>query len=91
MNYEWHEPKRRLNRSYHGIDFADTVDFDWSSALVVMDTRFDYGETRYIAIGWLHGRLVILVFTERQETIRLISLRRANSHERKQYETRFQD
>ena len=91
MSYEWHEPKRRANRSRHGIDFEDVVDFVWDSALIRTDLRFEYHEIRYSATGSLHGRLVVLVFTERGGTVRVISLRRANSHERKEYWDQFEN
>ena len=55
--------------------------------LVFYDDRQDYGEDRLVAIGLLDGRVVVVVYTEPdQETIRIISLRKALSHERKRYE-----
>lgn len=55
--------------------------------LVALDEREDYGEDRWIGIGLLNGRVVVVVYTEPDdETIRIISLRKALSHERKRYE-----
>lgn len=48
---EWDEIKRRSNIAKHGIDFAIAEGFDWLSAYVVEDDRYDYGETRFIATG----------------------------------------
>ncbi|MBV9549714.1 MAG: BrnT family toxin, partial [Alphaproteobacteria bacterium] len=45
--------------------------------MIIEDRRFDYGETRYRAIGLLDGRLIVLVFTPRGEKLRVISLRLA--------------
>nr|WP_309245595.1 BrnT family toxin [Desmonostoc muscorum] len=55
--------------------------------LVYLDDREDYGEDRYMGIGLLDGRVVVVVYTEPDEEIlRIISLRKALSHERKRYE-----
>jgi len=47
----WDEAKRAANLAKHGVDFAVATGFDWDGALVVEDTRFDYGERRYQALG----------------------------------------
>ncbi|MFB2769500.1 BrnT family toxin [Pelatocladus sp. BLCC-F211] len=87
MNFEWDERKNELNIDKHGFDFADAYRvFDLPMA-VDLDERNDYGEDRWIGIGLLDGRVVIVVYTEPDEaTIRIISLRKALSHERKRYE-----
>ena len=55
--------------------------------LVGPDDREDYGEDRWIGIGLLRGRIVVVVYTESEdETVRIISLRKALSHERRDYE-----
>jgi uncharacterized protein len=55
--------------------------------VVDLDEREDYGEDRWVGIGLLHDRIVVVVYTEPDnETIRVISLRKALSHERKRYE-----
>ena len=89
MNYEWDQTKRQFNLETHGLDFVDVTDFNWDSAVIMEDTRRDYSETRYIAYGFLQGRLSVLVFTPRSESIRVISLRKANSREVKLYEFRI--
>ena len=54
---------------------------------VDLDERNDYGEDRWIGIGLLDGRIVVVVYTEPDdETIRIISLRKALTYERKRYE-----
>jgi hypothetical protein len=62
------------------------VDFDWGNALVAPDDRRDYGEERFVSIGPINGRLHVLIFTARDATVRVISLRKANKREVKQYE-----
>jgi len=91
VKYEWHEPKRLSNIEHHGINFESATEFDWESALVYEDTRRDYGESRYIAYGKLSGRLTVMVFSLRNDTIRIISLRKANNREVTRYETRIQN
>ncbi|WP_255449710.1 BrnT family toxin [Shimia ponticola] len=51
----------------------------------VRDTREDYGEPRWITMGYLDGRMVVLVWTERGDTVRVISLRKANEREQKRH------
>lgn len=80
---EWDEEKRFGNFAKHGVDFALAAEFEWASALVGEDTRFDYGEVRLVAIGWIAGVAHTMVFTRRGATVRVISLRRASRQERK--------
>jgi hypothetical protein len=57
--------------------------------LTVQDDRKDYGERRYITIGHLKSRMVVLVWTPRGEARRIISLRKANGKEQKAYSPRL--
>ena len=87
MNFEWDERKNESNISKHGFDFADADRIFNLPMLVFFDDRQDYGEDRLVGIGLLDGRVVVVVYTEPdQETIRIISLRKALSYERKRYE-----
>jgi uncharacterized protein len=92
MEFEWDERKNEVNIDKHGFDFADAPRiFDLPMA-VEFDERIDYGEDRLIGTGILDGRVVVVVYTEPdQETIRIISLRKALSHERKRYEQYLKD
>jgi hypothetical protein len=87
MNFEWNEEKNGINIDKHGFDFADAYRiFDLPMA-VERDERDDYGEDRWIGTGILDGRVVVVVYTEpNEEIIRIISLRKALSYERKNYE-----
>lgn len=90
MRVEWDEKKRRENIKKHGIDFADAYKIFTQPLLKELDDRFDYDEERWIGIGFLEGRIVVVVFMEREDTdeevIRIISLRKALTHERSKYE-----
>ena len=68
------------------MDFLDAERFDWSSAIETIDDRADYNEERWIALGFIDNRLHVLIYALRGDNIRLISLRKANSRERKYYE-----
>ncbi|MBE9063342.1 BrnT family toxin [cf. Phormidesmis sp. LEGE 11477] len=60
--------------------------------VIEIDDRLDYGEERWVGIGWLKGRTVVVVYTEvNEQIIRVISLRKALSHERKHYEQYLKD
>lgn len=87
MQFEWDERKNQSNLAKHGFDFADAFRIFNSPMAVELDDREDYGEDRWIGIGLLYGRVVVVVYTESdEETVRIISLRKALSHERKRYE-----
>ena len=82
-HYEWDQAKRAENRNKHGVDFAEIEHFQWDSALVERSDR--HGEERYTGVGYLQGRLHVVVFTERYIATRIISLRRAGQEERQRY------
>jgi uncharacterized protein len=87
MNFEWDEQKNELNVERHGFDFADAYRIFDSPMVVDLDERRDYGEDRWLGTGLLDKRVVVVVFTEPdRETTRIISLRKALSHERRRYE-----
>ena len=68
-----------------GLSFRRAEDFDWSTAVIESDRRKEYGEPRFRAYGFLDGRLHALVFTHRDDDIRVLSLRRANRREQVAY------
>ncbi|MCL4485784.1 MAG: BrnT family toxin [Nitrospirae bacterium] len=82
MNDEWDELKRQANNAKHGDDFSLAEEFDWDTAQIERDSRFEYGETRSNAFGRIEDRLFVLVFTQRNNnTVRLIGLRKVNKRE----------
>ncbi|MFQ5648644.1 MAG: BrnT family toxin [bacterium] len=86
MQYEWDENKRLANLVRHKVDFADTIDSEWDTALETIDDRFDYGEERWVALGFIGNKLHVMVYIFRAPKIRIISLRKANKRERMYYE-----
>jgi uncharacterized DUF497 family protein len=81
MNFTWHESKRKANLKKHGLDFADAEKVFAGPMAVFEDSRDDYGEQRMIGIGLLDGLMVLIVHVESDETIRIISMRKADSDE----------
>jgi uncharacterized DUF497 family protein len=86
MEFEWDEAKRRANYKKHGLDFRDAEKVFQEVTITAEDKRQDYGEKRFISLGRLEDIVVVVVYTERSEKIRLISMRRANQKERRAYE-----
>lgn len=84
--YTWDENKRQSTLAERGVDFADMTSFAWDTALTATDTRNEYGETRYISLGFINIRLHVCVWCYREDTTRIISLRKANKKEIKSYE-----
>lgn len=81
----WDEAKRRKNLDKHDIDSPAADGFGWSRAVIFEDTRFDYGEMRKVAYGFIGDRLHVLVFTPRGEDVHVISIRKANEREKRRY------
>lgn len=70
-----------LNQVKHGISLAEAVYFEWDNAHEAIDVRRDYGESRVVAIGYLGVRLHVVVYVDRGDVRRIISLRKANDRE----------
>ena len=86
MKFEWDEDKNQENIRYHRIDFADVPPVFDGPLIVALDTRKNYGEDRLIGIGLLINSVVVVVFVERiGDTIRIISARKAERHEREKF------
>ena len=83
MEYEWDETKRRSNLEKHRIDLSVANDFDWDTAIEQPTMR--HGELRYIATGYIGDRLHTVIWTERDNRRRIISLRRASRQEERDY------
>lgn len=65
----------------HDVSLAEAEAFEWDAALVRKDTRREYGESRLIALGYIGMRLYCMVYVDRDNERRIISLRKANSRE----------
>jgi len=77
--------KNERNVRQRGLSFDSAADFDLENALIVIDERRPYGETRFIALGMLGARLHVLCFSETTDGIRVISFRKANAREVNRY------
>jgi len=88
MKFEWDEAKRRDNLRKHGIDFIDVPEIFEGSMLAHLDTREDYEEDRWMGIGYVQNRVLVVCYVERNQgnVIRIISARKALNHERKFFE-----
>jgi uncharacterized protein len=87
MDYEWDKAKARSNHKKHGVSFADAVVvLEDEQAITVADDNPN--EERFITIGMdAFGHVLVVVYTWRgEETIRIISARKATRAERQQYE-----
>ncbi|THB68090.1 MAG: BrnT family toxin [Desulfovibrio sp.] len=89
MEIEWDEIKRFANLRKHGYDLAEAGMVFETPYLIDLDLRRDYGEDRWIVLGYLKGDLIVLVYTDRGEKARIISLRKATLKERRIYEKRI--
>ena len=86
MVIEFDSAKNDANVVARGLSFTRAADFDFDTAIIWQDLRKPYLETRYVAVGFLDGRLHVLCFTPAQNGIRVISFRKANPREVKDYE-----
>jgi uncharacterized protein len=81
--------KDAANRAKHGVRLGAAARLDWDRVLAKLDSRADYGEPRRIGYGPIGGRLYCVVFVDRGETRRIISLRKANNREIDRYEAQI--
>ncbi len=91
MRFSWDEVKRRANARAHGLDFSDAASVFEGLTFTYEDDRFAYGEARFVTLGLLKGVPVSIVHTETPEEIRVISFRRATSHEAEILFSKIQD
>ena len=83
MHITFDPHKRHLTLMRRGLDMADAEEVFESEILSLADDRKDYGEERFISVGYLNGRMVVMVWTPRGENRRIISLRKANAREQR--------
>jgi uncharacterized DUF497 family protein len=81
VNFTWDEPKRQANLAKHGLDFADAAKVFAGPMVLFEDDRFDYGEHRMVGVGLLEYLVVLIVHVESDDTIRIISMRKADGNE----------
>jgi len=88
MNFEWDENKRQSNLSKHGVDFADAVGVFYDDMSLTQNDPDHHQESRLLTLGIdFQGRVLLVVNIQKiGDIIRIISARKANKRERKQYE-----
>ena len=86
MQFEWDEVKAAQNLAKHGVplEYSAQVFLD-PCRLDSEDRRHDYGEERRFTFGKVEGRIYAVAYTLRGETIRFISVRKANEREQRRY------
>jgi uncharacterized protein len=77
--------KNAANIVNRQLPFTEVADFDWTSATIIEGDRKNYPEQRFVATGYLGGRLHVLCFTPIEDGIRVISFRKANHREARKH------
>ena len=75
----------------HGLDFYDAEHVFLGKTITFVGDRQDYGENRFITLGELKSRIIVVVHTQRNYVIRIISMRKANEREKKIYFERLDE
>jgi uncharacterized DUF497 family protein len=86
MHLEFDATKSAVNLQERGLSFDRAAEFDFGTADVDQDIRKTYPEARYVAVGFLDQRLHVLCFTPITDGIRVISFRKANAREVRDYD-----
>ncbi|HEX5237062.1 MAG TPA: BrnT family toxin [Sphingomicrobium sp.] len=85
MTITFDPAKRDRTLAERNLDFADAEDVFAGPLVENPDDRFDYGEDRFVTVGYLGKRMVVVVWTPRDSGRHIISMRKANQRERKRY------
>jgi len=85
MNFIFDAAKDQANREKHGLPLSFGRDILMNAVMTLMDKRFDYGEDRFVSFGYSGGKLYVCVYVVREDTTRLISVRKANAREARRY------
>jgi len=88
LKFEWNSEKAEVNFKKHHVSFEEAMTvFNDESALTIVDEEHSLKEERFVNLGFSSkGRLIVVVFTERNDKIRIISLRKATRKEMEYYE-----
>jgi uncharacterized DUF497 family protein len=85
VQIEFDPDKREKTLRERGLDFAQAGEVFAGMHFTQVDRRMDYGEERFITVGTLNGRTVVVVWTPRGQSRRIISMRKANAREQARY------
>ena len=83
--FEWDDAKATINREKHGLAFEDAPLVFKGQTVTRPDLRQHYGEPRFLTFGTLHGRVVVIAHTFRNDATRIISMRYANAREQARF------
>jgi uncharacterized DUF497 family protein len=86
IGFEWDDAKAAANLAKHGVTFEQAREAFYDPfGLEFEDDRHDDAELRHLLLGMVGGRLLVVAHTLRDETVRIISAREAEPHERRRY------
>ena len=86
---EWDDAKNRANVAKHGLNFQDAERVLNGACITFMDDRFDYGEERFVSLGLLESRVMVIAHSPRGDRERIISMRKPNRREQEIYKKRL--
>lgn len=86
MKITFDPEKRKVTLNQRGLDFDDAADLLAGVHFTRPDQRYDYGEDRYISVGLIGDETIVVVWTQRHDSRRIISMRKADRDEREQYQ-----
>lgn len=89
MRIDYDDAKRNWTLQERGLDFCRAAEVFAGRHYTAEDLREGYGEQRFVTVGLLDGRMIIMVWTPRGEVRRIISMRKANEREQTRYSARF--
>ena len=89
MKITFDPAKREQTLRERHLDFMDAPEVLSGLRIEQEDDRFDYGETRVMTVGFLKGRMMIIIWTRRDAARHIISMRKANAREQKKYQIRL--
>jgi len=81
----WNEEKRLANVAKHGFDFIN-VDQVLCHPHVLLASRYEGAETRFLAVGKIEGRMATVIYTMREDQYRIISIRSSRNEEKRAFE-----
>ena len=91
MKVTFNSAKRSETLKDRGLDFTDADIVLSGRVLTFEDARFNYPEVRYQSVGFLAGRMVMVVWTPRGDAVHVISMRKCNAREKAKYQKRFEE
>ena len=88
LNFDWDSSKAKANLRKHGLSFEEaSTAFEDTLSMTISDPLSSVSEERFVTIGETElGKLVVVVHTDRRDTVHIISARKASRRERMLYE-----